>query len=63
MPKTLPPIATTAFGLEGVTKRELAALGHHHPGNWCRSAIYLSVDSTPWIELVVLQIQCPLHPL
>jgi hypothetical protein len=28
MPKTLPLIATTAFGLEGITKRELAALGY-----------------------------------
>jgi hypothetical protein len=28
MPETLPLIATTAFGLEGITKRELAALGY-----------------------------------
>jgi hypothetical protein len=28
MPETLPLIGTTAFGLEGITKRELAALGY-----------------------------------
>ena len=29
MPETLPLIGTTAFGLEGITKRELAALGYN----------------------------------